>query len=101
MEWNRKLSELEMRALCNFVLDERNGCKIVLEKEDTLFMNEGLRQTLYVYKQSNEYVFIARQKGYIMDALHISADEIEEFKSMWEQGMLTPYGHLKTESKRI
>lgn len=103
MNWNRKLSELETRALCCYVLDEKNGCRVVAEKTDSTFMGgEGLKQTLYsfnAYDESYEYVFIARQKGYIIDALHISSDEIEEFKTFWDQGLLTPYGHLKTEEK--
>ena len=100
MNWDRKLSELELRSLCNFVLNEDNGCKVVAEKEDPMFMGEGLRQTLYVYERSDEYVFISRQKGYIMDAVHIAGDEIEEFKTMWDQGQLHPYGHaLKPKDK--
>ena len=99
MNWNRKLSELELRALCDFVFNEKNGCKVVLEKKDPTFMDEGLRQTLYLYEKSGEYVFIARQKGYIIDAVHIGLSEIEEFKTLWDQGMLTPYGHVKSESK--
>ena len=101
MNWDRKLSELELRALCGFVLDEKNGCKVVAEKEDSTFMDEGLRQTLYLYEKTGEYVFIASQKGYIMDALHIESDEIEEFKTLWDQGVLTPYGHTKSESKSL
>ncbi len=99
MNWDRKLSELELRALCAFIFDEKNGCKIVETREYPDFMSEGLKQTLYVFEKTNEYVFVARQKGYIIDAVHIVSDEIEEFKTFWNQGMLTPYGHIKSDSK--
>ena len=32
-----------------------------------------------------------------MGAVHINADEIEEFKAKWKQGMLTPYGHAEAQ----
>ena len=94
MNWDRKLSELELRALCDFVLNPENSCRVIAEKENPTFQDEGLRQTLYAYDRSNEYVFIVRQKGYIMNALHIGSDEIEVFKTLWERGLLTPYGQF-------
>ena len=96
MNFDKKLSELEMRALCRFVMNPDNNCKIILEKSDKSFMGEGLLQTLYFFEDSSEYVFIAIQKGYIVDAVLIKADEIETFKSLWRQDMLTPYGHIKS-----
>ena len=52
MNWNEKLSELELRALCDFVLNQQNGCKVVAEKEDQTLTEEGLKQTLYLYEKS-------------------------------------------------
>lgn len=98
MNWNRKLSELEMRAFCSFVMNQQNGCKVVAEKDDPTFKGEGLRQTLYFFENSDEYIFVVEQKGYVVNVLHIGADEIAEFKTLWDQGMLTPYGHAKEEN---
>ena len=91
MEWDKKLSELEMRALCNFVLDKENGCKVVADKEDPFYNDEGLRQTLYLYEKSNEYVFIERQRGYITNAFHLNEDEVEKFRMLWEESMPNTY----------
>ena len=83
-------------------MDKNNKCKVVYEKNDSTYMDgEGLTQTLYVYGNSNEYVFVAKQKGYIINALHIVSDEIEEFLNYWNQGMLSSTGHLKNEGKKF
>jgi len=95
MNWNRKLTELEMRALCNFVLDKDNRCTVVANKYDPKYKDEGLDQTLYKYERSDEYVFIVRQKGYIMNAVHIEGNEIDDFLTCWKDKKLTPYGQLK------
>ena len=93
--FNRKLSFLELRAICDFTLTPHNCCEKISEKRDKNFMGEGLTQTLYLFHTSGEYIFIAKQKGYIIDAVIIASDEIDAFISLWEQGKLTPTGHLK------
>ena len=101
MNWSRQLSELEMRALCNFVLNKENGCKVVEEKYDPNFMGEGLSQKLYVHEGSKEYVFVVSQRGYIMNMLHITSNELEEFLGYWNEGLLNPYGRIENNGKKL
>lgn len=101
MNWNQKLSPLEVSALSMFVMNKRNECEIIKEEYDPTFMNEGLFQTLYRHPRTNEFVFVSRQKGRIMDALHIYPEEIEEFMAFWNDDKLTPYGHIKGNDKSL
>jgi len=93
--WTRELTELELKAFCNFVLDENNNCERLDHKEYPEYLGEGLTQTLYKFPNTNEYVLIIRQKGYIVNALHIKSNEFEDFQKNWETGKLFPYGKLK------
>lgn len=98
-EWKRELTELEIRALCDFVANPQNNFENIAQKDYPNFMQEGLKQILYRYPRTKECVLIIRQKGYIMNALHIMPEEMKEFLEKWDSGELFPYGKQKQQAK--
>lgn len=100
MKWTKPITELELRAITGYILDEKNKnkCKIIGEKENKYYMGgDGLRETLIEFEgtKGKEYVLISRVKGYIDDIIRIEEDEIEEFKKLWESDKLGFHGEIK------
>ena len=99
--WAKRLSQFEIRAFVGYVLDAKNMCRVVKEESDPEYMDEGLRQTLYVCPPTNDCVFVVRQKGYIVNALYVKKNEVEEFLEYWEDERLSPYGEVLPEKRNI
>ena len=98
--WKKQLSNLEIIALCSYVLNPKNECVVVDSYFDYSFLDEGLEQTLYFEPKYNEYVFVVRQKGYIMNALLIQEPELDDFMEQWKSGKIFPYGRVEQKTAR-
>ena len=57
---------------------------------------------LYRYPRTEECVLVFKQKGYIINALHIKPDEIKDFEEKWNSGEVFSNGkrqHMMKEEK--
>ena len=91
--WKRELTELELRALCDFIGNPKNECEKIAQKDYPSYKGEGLKQILYKYPRTEECVLVIKQKGYIVNALHIKPQEMEDFLKKWDNSELFPYGN--------
>ena len=96
-EWERELTDLEIRALLEYFSNPDNECEKIDEKEYPDFMDEGLTQTLLKDPRTKECVLFIRQKGYTTGAFLITPENMKDFLDKWKKGELSPYSKEEME----